>query len=868
VSRKYFVYKNSEDDDIVCTVPGAAWNNTNNLVTATTRYASGPFLDETQTILRPDGTMSIYGYDSTSTTKTTTVDTGQPDETGTTIVSGTRSVTVVGQTGELVSQTSLDIASGGIVLSQDTVNPGDYDDERRPTRINHLDGTADLMNYDCCGLASTTDRDGVTTSFAYDDLKRLVQSTHLGISSLYTYDPAGNKTSESRVGTDSVAHALHGYAYDVAGRGVAETNATGVITTYSESYNPATGLTTRTTTTAFGTSDQATRIAVYAADGLLLSVTGTAVNPVRYAYGVEPESGVYRLFTQQIKLDLSGNDTPEWTKTYYDMAGRAYKTVYAAASGTPAAQTYFNTYGQLSEQVDPDGVITVFLYNGRGELQDTVLDANRNGSLDLAGLDRVTRNIQDAIHNSTYGCDVQRTRTFVFPNNNDGATSNEISRVERSTDGLRTWNTTPGLSGLTVVSSTQVAYNPVTGIRTETVTAPDGSCVIRTYTNGRLTASTQYAYGGAQTGQTTYTYDANGRLAATIDARNGATSYSYDNADRIVTTTTPPPGNGQSAQTTTSSYDNQGRVWKTVLPDGTSVTNQYYSNGLLYQTSGSRTYPVRYAYDAQGRMTSMTTWSSLAGGTGAATTTWSYDPYRGWLASKRDAAGNGCDYTYSPSGRLSTRLWGRGSPRLQTSYGYDVFGSPSSITYSDGLTPSVSFTYDRRGRQIGVVDGACTISRSYNDANLFTGESYAGGTLGGFSVTNTYDSVLRKGSAGVRNPSGAAFASATYGYDGASRLSTVSGAGSVTYTYLANSPLIGNILLQQSGTTRLAVNKSYDYLNRLVGISSLPTGAPGWSYGCRYNDANQRVQTALADGSFWVYQYDALGQVISGMAPK
>ena len=34
-------------------------------------------------------------------------------------------------------------------------------------------------------------------------------------------------------------------------------------------------------------------------------------------------------------------------------------------------------------------------------------------------------------------------------------------------------------------------------------------------------------------------------------------------------------------------------------------------------------------------------------------------------------------------------------------------------------------------------------------------------------------------------------------------------------------------------------------------------------YAYPYNDANQRVQMSLADGSFWVYQYDSLGQVQS-----
>jgi YD repeat-containing protein len=153
--------------------------------------------------------------------------------------------------------------------------------------------------------------------------------------------------------------------------------------------------------------------------------------------------------------------------------------------------------------------------------------------------------------------------------------------------------------------------------------------VVKLYTNGRLSSATQYAYGGAQLGQTTYAYDPHGRVASMADARNGSTTYTYDNADRVVTVTTPAPGTGQGPQTTTSYYDNLGRVWKTVNPDGTSVSNQYYTSGLLYQTSGSRTYPVRYTYDPQGRVKTMTTWTSFSGNAGTALTTWNYDPYRG-----------------------------------------------------------------------------------------------------------------------------------------------------------------------------------------------------------------------------------------------
>ena len=56
----------------------------------------------------------------------------------------------------------------------------------------------------------------------------------------------------------------------------------------------------------------------------------------------------------------------------------------------------------------------------------------------------------------------------------------------------------------------------------------------------------------------------------------------------------------------------------------------------------------------------------------------------------------------------------------------------------------------------------------------------------------------------------------------------------------------------------------YDMLNRLLSVCSAPSAASALSFSYLYNDANQRIQCRLADGSFWVCQYDALGQVKSG----
>ena len=64
----------------------------------------------------------------------------------------------------------------------------------------------------------------------------------------------------------------------------------------------------------------------------------------------------------------------------------------------------------------------------------------------------------------------------------------------------------------------------------------------------------------------------------------------------------------------------------------------------------------------------------------------------------------------------------------------------------------------------------------------------------------------------------------------------------------------------------MTTTKTYDLLNRLTAIGSQPSvsGASAVSFAYQYNDANQRTRVTLADGSFWVYQYDNLGQVISG----
>jgi YD repeat-containing protein len=49
-----------------------------------------------------------------------------------------------------------------------------------------------------------------------------------------------------------------------------------------------------------------------------------------------------------------------------------------------------------------------------------------------------------------------------------------------------------------------------------------------------------------------------------------------------------------------------------------------------------------------------------------------------------------------------------------------------------------------------------------------------------------------------------------------------------------------------------------------VDVTSTAGGAAVASQAYGYNTANQRIRKTEADGSYWIYEYDTLGQVIAG----
>ena len=765
VSRGYTVFMPGEEMDIQCVNLGAAWNDPGNLVTTTFTFQDVVNQGQPSKIINPDGTIKVFEYDTSvgcpgqanNVYDKTTVWTGQADPTYTYVVDGTMDETWSDQLQRQVLHRVTDVASQTITDQEKYY----YDSLNHCTNTIYLNRTSSQQTYDCCNVQSSTAPDGTVTSYGYDALQRQILTVQNGITVSNTLDADGNVLATVRYGTDGSAVTNSRSAYADDGQLISTTDGLGNTTTYTN-YFDSTGQFIKVTTNP----DLTTQIETYALDGSLLEVTGTAVLPVRYAYGMESDGSVQRPYKQTIKLDANGNDTTEWTKAYSDMLSRNYKTIYSSATGTPASQSFYNSAGQLAEQLDPDGVTTLYQYNLKGEVAYTAVDMNANGVIDFGGNDRITYTVNDVVSNG-YNLFSKRSQTYVWSTNGMNA-SNLVSTIMTSVDGMQSWNIV-WHNGVGLTNYSLTTLDPVNGYTILTQIGPDGSSRVNTSQYGRYISAVRYDSNGAQLGQTTYGYDTQGRQYTVTDARNGTSTSFYNAADQVVATLTPSPDGIHPGQLTTNILDGMGRVIQTIQPDGTSVTNVYYPNGLRQETFGSRTYPVAYTYDYAGRTKTMTTWTNFAGNSGAAVTTWNYDVYRGFLTNKTCADGNGPNYTYTAAGRLQSRLWSRlvGGQSLATTYAYDNAGKEALVRYSDS-TPSVATVYDRLGRPIAVTNGSTISAWTYNDVGEPLSESYLGGPLNGLSVTNAYDNLLRRTGFSILNSPSSILSSVAYGYDAAS----------------------------------------------------------------------------------------------------
>lgn len=887
-------------------------NNTdpNNPVTIRRTFAGGPFKGMLHSVDNPDGTRTAFTY----THITTEVREGTAGVASDAITDGRRTVTTRTTRGLMEKLEVFDILNPTKQLLNDVWSvPGASDPLGRFTLLTHLDGTTETFAYDCCSLIQTKDRERAITVFTPDALKRIWKTSKyfsptpvIGIELRQTFDAVGNVKKTTRFGTDGNSmDVLPLRDFDRSGRVVREQTplAIGYITT----VEGTTGSGGRLVITTY--PDTGTRTEEYYRDGRLAKIRGTAARPAQFEYGIDPVT--FEQFTKETKLDATGLPTTEWTKIYFDFLGREYKTVFADSTPSEAdnayTQRYYKDNSQLWKERDADGVFTVYIYNARGQVEYTMTGQKVEPSTpptvpDTSGEHRLSRSesfVSSYTDGTTYDTILNRVTEWTTLN---AAANAVVSERHVSLNGLRQWN----ITAPNQITKSVTQYGASTKIIT--TTQPDSSYQIQSFSYGRPTMVQDYSFGGSSVGSTTYQYDTHGRLWKTTDARNGTTTFSFNNADQVTTVSSTLNG---TPQTQTTLYDSMGRPTQSTEPDGMSVYTRYYKSGLVKLSWGARTLPSGYEYDAQGRVTRLYTWQSFvapdpaiaepAFPVGGVSTVWNYDPYRGWLQFKRDANNVGPDYTYSANGRVKTRasarnVAGSGS-RLTATFTYDFdagglnpnrkVGYLAKIDYNDGAvpsgeisTPGLAFDYDRRGRPRTITQGSggntITTTPTWHDSGAVEREAYSGSFLNTLSAD--YDNVFASGihrreSMELRKAGVAIGGTAvTYGYDTAGRIQTVTSAGlpasptfSATYSYVPNSTLLESTTLKHGTTTRLTIANQFDLFNRWTSVAPTPSVAsqPPLSRTYSYNQANQRILRMDGDLSVWRYDYDNKGEIIS-----
>lgn len=253
IARNYSVHGNNGTDtdfvwSIQCREAGAAWNASTNLVTKTwsDQFDGDSNVRHTQRVERPNGNITLYSYTTENhgtygTLDVTTVKSGSPNMAGDDIVYGTKSVSKRSATGANIVSETWQVESGSDVglLSRSEVTS--VDSFGRATQMTYLDGTSSSMSYGCCGVESSTSRQGLTTTYTYDSLNRLDQQieavgTDGQIVTSYEYDALGRQTKVTRGGVvQSEA------TYDVAGRMASSEDAEEKLTYYTYGTESETG---------------------------------------------------------------------------------------------------------------------------------------------------------------------------------------------------------------------------------------------------------------------------------------------------------------------------------------------------------------------------------------------------------------------------------------------------------------------------------------------------------------------------------------------------------------------------------------------------------------------------------------------------
>jgi YD repeat-containing protein len=621
----------------------------------------------------------------------------------------------------------------------------------------------------------------------------------------------------------------------------------------------------------------------YDSNGNLLTktVTDTALARTRtWAF-------TYNSFGHVLSIDGPRTDIPDITTYSYDAVGNL--TSITNPAGHITTITSYDAHGRPLTIVDPNGLATTLTYNARGwitsrsdESETTVYEYDEVGQITKITLPdasfltytfnearRLTQIADNLGNKIVYAVDfmgnptaeqvfeasgsLAQTRSRAFNVlgrliQEVGAASQTTSfgydnqgNVTRITDPLShvTLQAFDALNRLVQITDpaaglTRYAYNG----RDQLISITDGRNLITAYGVDALDNLNQQA--SPDTGTTINSYDAAGNLLTSRDAKNQTTTYIYDALNRVTRITY--HDGSQLNYTYDQGVNGKGRL--------SSIVETAADGALNAQ--------MVYAYDAHGRMTS----EIRTLGTGAYLTQYAFDA-AGRLSSMTYPSGRRIAYSFDAAGRvagITTSLPGGAAQTVVANVAYHPFGGVKSFTYGNGQT--YTRTIDLDGRIAGFTLDKQNVSVGFDAASRITSI----GQGAGLGNTYGYDALDRLASAVVPSTS------QSFGYDPVgNRTSKTVGAATATYAYSAVSNRLASIT---SGATRsfthdpngAIVNDgvngfTYDVHGRLTQAA---TALGSVSYGV--NSLGQRYAKTV-QGVSTLFHYDTEGHLIAETGP-
>jgi RHS repeat-associated protein len=356
-----------------------------------------------------------------------------------------------------------------------------------------------------------------------------------------------------------------------------------------------------------------------------------------------------------------------------------------------------------------------------------------------------------------------------------------------------------------------------------------------------------------------YTYNSQ-RLPLTVaDAAGQTTTYTYDPQGRVATATTPPRAGITENRTTTYAYypdtapTGAGRVQTVTAPaTGATTTYEYDGFGRVSKVTDSEGYAVITAYDALDRPTTVT----YPDGTSEQTVynrldaeqrrdrlgRWSrtfYDPLRRVVAT-RDPLGRTVTQQWCNCGSLDKLIDPNGNATawerdLQARVTKEIRADPSNLKFP-GEPPSSQFTYETTTSRLKSVTDARSQTKTYGyglDDRLTT-ITYTNAAVATPNATFSYmdpDNPTAPDPYGRLRLMTDGTGTTRYDYKpagtlGAGSLSSVDGPlanDTVSYTY----DELGRVTTH--GLSTFSTTSEYDALARLNTLTS-PMGSFRWTY--------------------------------------